>query len=565
MPATSRPHDSFLGESGVPVGPGALGFSYYRSSLAPTLALFSVVVALVLLVVAANVANLMLARGAARVREMSIRLSLGAARRRVIGQLLTESLLLGTVGAGLGLLVARGGTALLLRLAGQGTALPLAVPMDGRVLGFTAGIALVTVVLFGVVPALRSTRIDLAGVLRASSRSVAGSGRPRLNRALVVAQVALSTVLLVGTGMIVRSLTRLTEADLGLARDQVVVADIDPTVAGYEGARLAQLRRDLADRIARVPGVAAVSYSENGLFSGTESGSYITVPGFTASAASDTSIAYDDVGPGYFDAVGARLLLGRGIEERDGPAGPAVAVVNQGMARFYFGTTNPIGRQVHLDGRWYEIVGVVADIRDHEVRGEAERRMYLPMEQLDQPPGRFRYEVRTTGDPTQLIGPLRQAVRTADPTIGIGSVATLNDLISESLIEDRLATQVIAAFGAIALGLAALGLYGVMAYATVRRFNEFGLRMALGAGSGTVATMVVGEALRLVAVGAVVGIPAAIAAARLMRNRWYGIGSIDLPSAGLALVVMVVSGVIAAYLPALRASRVSPLVAIQSE
>ena len=373
------------------ISAGAQGFSYYRREYARALAILMGAVGLVLLVVCANVANLMLARASARGREMSVRMALGAGRLRLVQQLLTEALLLASGGAVLGLGVAVWGSRQLLRMAGAGRGgAVLDLALDGRILAFTAGLALLTAVLFGLVPAIRGTRVQLATALRAQGRDVAGAGgggRLGLGKVLVVAQVALSLLLLVGTGMLVRSLTRLSTADLGLARDQVVVADIDPTVAGYAGSRLAQLRRDLADRIARVPGVAAVSYSENGLFSGTESGSYITVPGFTASAASDTIIAYDDVGPGYFDAVGARLLLGRGIEARDGPAGAAAAVVNQGMAQFYFGATSPIGRQVHLDDRWYEIVGVVADIKDHEVRGEAERRMYIAMEQLDQPPG----------------------------------------------------------------------------------------------------------------------------------------------------------------------------------
>lgn len=565
-PSDLDPIRRALTQDGVKVGEGALGFSYYRRLLAPTLALLMAAVALVLLVVAANVANLMLARGAARTREMSIRLSLGAARRRVVQQLLTESLLLGLAGGGLGLVIARLGSGVLARLAGRGQPLPLAMPIDGRVLAFTAGLAVLTVLLFGIVPALRTTQVEIAGTLRASARSLTGGGgRLRLNRLLVVAQVALSTLLLVGTGMIVRSLTRLAGADLGLDRDRLVVADVDAVPAGYQGARLAPLRRDLADRVARVGGVERVTFSENGLFSGTESGTTIEVPGFPSTDPDALSVPYDDVGPGYFRALGARLVRGRDFEAQDDETGGRVAVVNQSMAAFYFRDQDPMGRSFTMDSVTYQIVGVVADIKGQQVRGAAERRVYVPMAQVKTPPGRIRFEIRTAGDPAALLEPVRRAIRAADPDLVVASVAPLGDLVGESLSQDRLATQVITSFGALALFLAGLGLYGVMAYATVRRSSEFGLRMALGAQRGDVSRLVVREALGLVAGGAALGVPAALAAARVFRSQWFGIGEVDPPAIGLALAALLVSGLAAAYLPAHRASRVAPLEAIRAE
>ena len=555
-----------LAEDGVPVGPGALGFSYYREALAPTLALLMAAVALVLLVVAANVANLMLARGAARTREMSIRLSLGAARRRVVQQLLTECLVLAVAGGGLGLLLARIGSGVLLRLAGQGEPLPLAVPLDGRVLAFTAGLSLLAVALFGVVPALRTTQVEIASALRASGRSLTGgSGRLRLNRLLVVAQVALSTLLLVGTGMIVRSLTRLTDADLGLDRDRLVVAEVDAIPAGYEGERLASLRRDLIERIGRVAGVDRATFSENGLFSGTESGSSVDVSGYRAADAEARSVAYDDVGPSYFTTIGARLLRGRDFGEGDGESGPLVAVINDAMARFYFTDRDPIGQTVTMSRRVYAIVGVVADVKGRQVRGEAERRLYVPMAQVDVAPGRFKIEVRTAGDPARLVEPVRRALEAADPGLVVTDVSALRSLVRESLSQDRMATQVITSFGALALFLAALGLYGVMAYATVRRSGEFGLRMALGAQQADVTRLVIGEALTLVTIGAVVGVPAALGAAKLFQSQWFGIGAVDPPAIGLALAALLMSGLLAAYLPALRASRIPPLEALRAD
>ncbi|MGH7627235.1 MAG: ADOP family duplicated permease, partial [Gemmatimonadaceae bacterium] len=554
----------------VQVEPGDRGFSYYRAAYAPALFTLMVAVGLVLLVVCANVANLMLARATARGREMSVRMALGAGRLRLVQQLITESMLIAAAGGALGLLVAWWGSLALLRLAGGGSSpIPLDVHLDGRILAFTGVLSLVTALLFGVAPALRATRVELGAALRTQGRSVAGSagrpGRIALGKLLVVAQVALSILLLVGTGMLVRSTRRLEHADVGLSRDRLLIASVDAERGGYTGARLAALMRDLTTRLARVPGIAAVSLSENGIFSGTESGTTLQVEGFLARADSDTLVTYDDVGPGYFRTIGAHLLQGRDIEARDNETGSKVAVVNETMARFYFPSGNAIGHHIQTDSASWDIVGVVADVEEQSVRNPPSRRVYFPTVQMSELPGSFYLEVRATGDPARLVVPVRRALQGVDASLVVLSADPLSNLIRDSISQDRLVAQVVTFFGLLALVLAALGLYGVMAYATVRRTSEFGLRIALGASAGDVTRMVLREALLLVAVGALVGVPAALLATRLLRSQLFGIGLFDAPSVLLAVAVLGASAALAAWLPAARAARVSPLEALREE
>ncbi|HEX6536424.1 MAG TPA: ABC transporter permease [Gemmatimonadaceae bacterium] len=562
-----------LRETPPRVEPGARGFSYYRSTFARPLLTLMVAVVLVLLVVCANVANLVLARAAARGREMSVRMALGAGRRRLVRQILTESVILAAAGGSLGLLFAIWGSTALLRMAwGAHDTLPLDVHVDARILAFTLGLSLLTALIFGLVPALRATRLDLAGALRAHARSVGGGGgggagreRMPLGKLLVVAQVALSMLLLVGTGMLVRSTRRLERADMGAARDRLLIASIDAERSGYAGPRLAALMRDVVARVGRLPGVAGATFSENGIFSGRESGTSVQVESYTARADSDTLIAYDDVGPNYFATIGAHLLRGRDIEARDDESAPRVAVINETMARFFFPRGDALGHQVRSDSVSWEIVGIVRDVQEQGVREPPARRIYFPTVQMHRLPGDFILEVRATGDPARLAGPVRRALRAADPSLVVLDVDPLDDLIRDSISQDRMVANVVTFFGGLALVLAALGLYGVMAYATVRRTSEFGLRMALGAEPGAVTRMVLREAMMLVAAGVIVGLPIALAATRLLRGQLFGVSPLDPPSIGLAVAVLGVSAIVAGWLPAMRASRVPPLDALRSD
>jgi predicted permease len=558
-----------LRDDPIRVESGARGFSYYRSAYSESLLTLMAAVALVLLIACANIANLLLARASARGREMSVRMALGAGRLRLVQQLLTESVILAVAGGALGLLVAYWGSRTLLHLAGGSSPIPLDAQIDGRVLIFTALLALITAVFFGLVPALRATRVELATALRSQGRGVAGAqGRPgklALGKLLVVAQVALSLLLLVGTGMLVRSMQKLQNADLGMARDRLVIAEVDAQRAGYDGPRLVALIRDLVARMERVPGVSGVSYSENGIFSGTESGTTLQVEGYTARADSDTVVAYDDVGPAYFHTIGAHLMQGRDFEARDNESGPKVAVINTTAASFVFRDGDAIGRHLTVDSTTWEIVGVVADVEEQGVREGPQRRVYFPMVQMERQPGRFKLEIHTNGDPSRIVVPVRRALQAADPSLVVLSVDPLNHLIGDSISRDRMVAQVVTSFGALALVLAALGLYGVMAYATVRRTSEFGLRMALGAQPGDVTRLMLREALILTIGGVVIGLPVAIMATRLLAGQLYEVAVLDVPSIVLAITVLSISAAAAGLLPAIRAARVPPLEALRVE
>jgi predicted permease len=558
-----------LRDNPIRVEPGARGFSYYRSAYSSSLLTLMAAVGLVLLIACANIANLLLARASTRGREMSVRMALGAGRLRLVQQLLTESVILAVVGGALGLLVAYWGSATLLHLAGGSSPIPLVAHIDDRVLLFTALLSLITAVFFGLVPALRATRVELATALRSQGRGVAGTqgrpGRLALGKLLVIAQVALSLLLLVGTGMLVRSMQKLQGADLGMARDELVIAEVDAQSAGYSGARLVALIRDVTARAERVPGVKAASFSENGIFSGTESGTTLQVEGYTARADSDTLVAYDDVGPGYFRVIGAHLLQGRDFDARDNETGPKVAVINETAADFFFPDGAAIGRHLTTDSTSWEIVGVVADVEEQGVREPPSRRVYFPMVQMSDTPGRFRLELRTSGDPARLVVPIRRALQDADPSLVVLDVDPLNSLIGDSISRDRMVAQVVTFFGALALVLAALGLYGVMAYATVRRTSEFGLRMALGAQPSDVTRLMLREALLLALGGVIIGLPVALVATRLLESQLFEVAVLDVPSIVLAVVVLSISAAVAGLLPAVRASRVPPLEALRAE
>jgi predicted permease len=557
----------------VEVHPGARGLSRVRVSYRAPLLILMAGVALLLLIICANVANLLLARAVARTRETSVRLAIGASRTRLVRQMLTEGLVLATLGAVAGLVVARWGSRLLLALAADGSAsLPLDTRLDLMALGFTMALAAIAVVVFGLVPALRASRVDVAQTMRASAKALTGGagasgGRNPLGRLLISGQVALSLVLLVGAALLVRSLDHLQRTDPGLDRDHLLIVDVDAVERNYQGERLAVLARTLAERIAQLPGVAGISFSENGIFSGTESMTNLGVPQFEARTGNDSLSYYDQGGPGYVQALGARLLRGRDFEPTDAAGTAPVVLVNESFARFYFGDRDPVGSTMRLgDSSFARVVGVVADIRDRSLTAATRRRFYVPY--LQQPlggPGSLRLLVRTTGDPTRVIPGVRRAIAAVDPQLPIDSIDPLTTLMRQSIREERLLTRLAAGFGVVALLLAAIGLYGVMSYAITRRTGEIGLRVALGAGRGMVVRMVLRDALRLVALGVLAGVPLALASTRLIGSQLHGVSAADPAALAAALAVLGLSAVVAALVPALRASRVAPVVALREE
>ena len=558
------------------VSSGVRGFSRIRELFRAPLLTLMIGVGLLLCIICANIANLLLARSIARGRELSVRVALGAGRGRLVRQLLTESTILALAGAAIGLIVAWWASRGLVALAAAGAPFAVDLSLHMTVLAFTATVSMGTVFLFGLLPALRASRVDLAAAIRAASPSVLsaarGARRFPLGTTLIAAQVALSVVLLVGAGMLGHSLRNLEEQDVGVDRDHLVILDVDVTTPGYRNARLASLAHALRDRIASVPGVSAVTYSENGLFSGTDNGTTIEIPGFVAHEVGDTLVGYDNVGPGYAHVVGARIIEGRDILPID-EGGPArVALVNQSFAKFYFPGRPAIGKFIHVnDSIAVRIVGVIGDIRDQDMSGEIERRMYTPFAHTDTLPGQIfqpgtmRLEIKAAGDPLSIVQPVRRAVLDVDPRLAIDGIDPLVTLMSESIVQQRILTQLAAGYGVLALLLAAIGLYGVMTYAISRRTSEIGLRVALGADRGRIARMVIRDALHLVATGLVIGIPLALATTRTLEAQLHGVSAGDPYAFGLAIVVLTAAAMLAALLPALRAANVSPIVALRAD
>ncbi len=380
----------------------------------------------------------------------------------------------------------------------------------------------------------------------------------------------MSVLLLVGAGLFTRTLANLSAADLGYSRDHLLLVRVEPVSAGYAGAERAAVYRRLLESLRGIPGTRAVTLSENGLFSGTESADRITVEGYHSDKEEDNSARFDQVGPDYFSAVGIPLLLGRGILAQDTEASPRVCVVNEAFATFYFGNQNPIGRHVtdeFPDTReTFEIVGVAKNARDHRVKGEVQRRFYIPFFRgLGEIPGSAYYEIRTVADPTSLLPMVRRRIQEINEALPITSASALATLVDRSITRERMIARVSAFFGVLALLLAAIGLYGVLSYATARRTREIGIRMALGAPGGRIRSGVLRETMTLVAIGVAIGIPAALACSRLVRSALFGLEPTDPGTLAVAVLVIVVVALVAGYLPARRASRVDPLAALRCE
>lgn len=544
--------------------PGEKGFGSLRRQFSRPLLVLMVVVGLVLLIACLNVANLLLARATARKREIAMRLSLGAGRLRILRQLLTESLLLAGIGGALGIAVAYVGTKLLLNML-SGVGLPLAIPFetDLRTLGFMAAISITTGILFGLAPALRATRVTLSETLKDAGRG--GSGRSSTAKTLVGAQVAVSMALLIGAGLFLRTLYNLQNENVGYNPDHLLIMRVDPVSAGYRGDDVGRAMMNLLDRVRALPGVRSATFSENGLFSGTESGSRVDVEGFTPSSQTDRVVRFDQIGPDYFTKVGIPILLGRDMSERDAPGAPPVAIINETMAKFYFHGANPIGKHIKYENKSLQIVGVVRDAQDHDFRDEPMRRFYVSYLQPIDGITTANFEIRGNANPGALVSSLRKLVQSINPDLQILGIKDVHELMDASLVQERLVATLSSFFGALAAVLAAIGLYGVMSYAVARKTNEIGIRMALGAGASKVVGMVLREVVALIAIGGAAGVLCAFAATRLIKSFLFGLMPMDPLSFGGAAVLLLAAGAIAAYVPARRAARIDPVVALRYE
>lgn len=552
--------------------PASRGLENLRWAFSRQLWFLTAVAGLVLLIACANIATLLLARAATRQREIGVRLAVGASRGRVIRQLLTETVLLSGIGGFIGLVLAQWGSrVLLILMMGNALTLDLGAGPDLTVLGFCAGVSLLTGILFGLAPAICATQVDVTPTLKKTASGFATMrSRFSLGNALVIVQVALSLVLLVGAGLFVRTLSNLVNQNIGFNRRNLLMFAIDPSKSGYKGQRILTLCDNVRERLQAVPGVQAVTSSELALLTGWMNNGPIAIEGSQPKSGEDTSVEWDAVGPGFFETMGIRVLLGRPIDRRDTSNSSKVAVVNEALARYYIGDGNPIGRRFSFGDKFdptsaHEIVGVAENAKYESLRTDP-RLVYVPIAQQESGfLGRTYFEIRTAGDPPAFIPAIRSAIREIDPSLGLEGMKTQTQQIKETLTQERLLAELSSFFGVLALGLAAVGLYGLMAYSVAQRTHEFGIRMALGAQRKQVLFMVLQQSVRLVVVGVVAGLVAAIATTRLIASELYGLKPTDPLTFGLAAFFMLAVAALAAYFPARRATKVNPMVALRYE
>ena len=548
--------------------PGDRGFGQLRRQFSQPLLILMTVVTLVLLIACLNVANLLLARAAARRQEIAMRLSLGASRGRLVRQLLTEGLLLAGAGGLLGLGLSIAGEQLLVRMvSSEADRITLRLAPDWRILAFTAGVSIASGLVFGLVPALRGSRDQLQNTLKDFSRGAVG-GRGRGAKALVAIQIAFSLVLLIACGLFVRTLVNLESERVGYDRTNLILAHMDPVTAGYKGDDLGRRILELSHRLAALPRVKSVTFSENGLFSGTESGTQVYPDGFKPATDDDTEARFDQAGPGYFTGTGIPIILGRDFSEHDGPGAPPVTIINETMAKFYFPNQNPIGRHIRVDSptkRVLEIVGVTRDAQDHDLRDKPERRFYVSYLQPIDGITTVNFEIRADGPPGTLFESIREETQRFDPKLPIESIDPAQRLIDDSILTERLVAQLATLFGMLALLLAAIGLYGVMSYSVARRTGEIGVRMALGASQRSVASMILREIVVLVTIGSALGAAGALGLGRFVQTLMFGLAPRDPLTLAGAVAALLIVALIAGYLPARRAARIDPIVALRTE
>jgi putative ABC transport system permease protein len=544
------------------------------------------VVGFVLLIACVNVANLLLARATSRQKEIAIRAALGANRRRIFRQLLTESLLLGVISGALGLVLALWGMDLLL------AAIPIDIPfwmkfdLDGRVLGFTAACSVLTGFVFGTAPALEASNPDLNETLKEGGRSGAGSGRHRLRSLLVVAEIALSLVLLVGAGLMMRSFLSLQQVDAGINPEGVLTMNI-----GLPGAKYPTPEKRLAffsqllDRVRAIPGVQSAGTNSGLPLAGNNWGRTFTVEGFPVLSFGETPIInHCVISPGYFRTMGIPILKGRDFDERDiapakvpqltvrGESMPGaatgVAIIDERLAREYWPDHDPIGKRIRFgppedNEPWHTIVGVVGEVKHERLDASTRKSVYLPHAQV--PIGGSRLAIRTDGRPESLIGAVRNQVRELDPDLPVSRIMPMTEVVARSVWQPRLYTALFGVFAAVALILATVGIYGVMSYAVTQRTREIGLRMALGAQRKDVLKLVVGQGILLAAIGVGVGLGAALALTRLMSTLLFSVTATDPITFAAVSVLLAGVAIGACFIPARRAARVDPMIALRYE
>jgi predicted permease len=545
------------------------GVSMLRMLFGKPITLLMGLVGFVLLIACANVASLLIARAAGRQREIAIRLAVGATRWHIGRQILGEAVTLSVAGGALGVLFAMwGGRVLLAFLPFAGFTATISATPDWRILAFTAVVSLACGLAFGLAPALQSARTDLASTMKEQAGAVVSSGLHVLvRRGLVVAQVSLSLVLLTGAGLFLRSLGNLQRLDLGFRADHLMSFSIQPSLNGYTPPRAIALFDSLQQRIASLPGVRAVAATQTQLLANDNWGLSIQVPGYQAKEG-ESAPNVASVNAGYFAALGMPLIAGREFRLSDDMSAPRVAVVNQTFAKAYFGGVNPIGRQFFIsDERMpIEIVGIAKDSKYADVREEKQRFAFCPYAQEYNPNiGAMTYYVRTAQEPASIGPALRQVVREADASLPLFDMKTMERQIDEDMFSDRIVSMLSGFFGVLATALAGIGLYGLMSYTVTRRTREIGIRMALGAGRGEVLRLVLREIAILTGVGIAIAAPLSFPLASLAKSMLFGVAPNNVWVLTAAAVVLALTALASGAVPAIRAVRVDPLLALRKD
>jgi len=581
--ASAYDREQFL-KCWIDVLPGSQGRASLRRELSTPLWVLMATTGMVLLIACANIANLLLARATGRQKEIAVRLAMGATRGRIVGQLLIETLSLSALGGILGLALAFWGDKALMAvyLPSDSGNLNISTAPDLRILAFTLLVTVVTGVIFGLAPALQSTRPDVGRTLKDQAGAVVGGGHGRLRNALVVTQVALSLQLLIGAGLFLRSLKNLSNLGTGFPAERLVGFNIDPSLSGYTPQQLNTFYQQLTDSLAAIPGVQSVAVASMRIMENDEWDSGLTAEGYSPTKPDDHPQAYmNQIGPRYFATLGVPIVAGRDFRLTDNRvvkrAGatdefdttPTTVIINEKFAQRFFAGRNPVGMHLgfgtdpgtHTD---MEIIGVVKDIKYTNLRDEIPIQAYVPYMNSPYLGGMTIY-VRTAGEPNQLMSSVRAKMRELDSNVPIYAMRTMDEQISNSLSTERMIASLSTVFGFVATVLAIIGLYGVMSYSVAQRTREIGIRMALGAEQGKVIGMVMREVVTLIAIGVGVGVPAALVLTRVVKSQLYGLEAHDPWTLGLATGLLAMVACAAGYVPALRASRVDPMKALRYE